>query len=70
MRQKTRGLARVHAIVKRAAQVPASYAGFPVAISTEMITRLRSRGDNSDRFHTSPNSTSSVRLARPGAIRC
>ena len=29
-----------------------------------------SRGDNSGRLHTSPNSTSSVSVARPGAIRC
>ena len=35
-----------------------------------MVTRLRSRGDNSGRRHTSPNSTSSVSVARPGAIRC
>ena len=33
-----------------------------------MVTRLRSRGDNG-RLHTSPNRTSSVSVARPGAIR-
>ena len=40
------------------------------AIKTAIVTRLRSRGDNSGRLHTSPNSTSSVSVARPGAIRC
>jgi hypothetical protein len=45
-----------------------SCAGFPVAINTERVTRLRSRGDSSGRTHTSPNSTSSVSVARPGAI--
>src|SRR5439155_12448653 len=48
----------------------ASCAGFPVAIKTEIVTRLRSRGDNSGRLHTSPNSTSSVNVASPGAILC
>ena len=34
-----------------------------------MVTRLRSRGDRSGRLHISPNSTSSVSVASPGAIR-
>ena len=46
---------------------PASCAGFPVAIKTEMVTRLRSRGDHSGRLHTSPRSTSSASIASPGA---
>ena len=37
---------------------------------TRTVTRLRSRGDNSGRLHTSPYSTSSVSVAKPGAIRC
>jgi hypothetical protein len=44
----------------------ASCAGFPVAIRTAMVTRLRSRGDNSARRQTSPNNTASVSVASPG----
>src|ERR1700712_731463 len=40
---------------------------FPPAIRAAIVIRLRSRGDSPSRFHTSPNSTPSVREASLGA---
>src|SRR4051795_3370437 len=44
-----------------------SCSALPPVSSAATVTRLRSRGDSCGRFHTSPNSTSSVKCTSPGA---
>ena len=44
-----------------------SCSALPPAVSAATVIRLRSFGDSCGRFHTSPNSTSSVKCTSPGA---